>query len=462
MRRSLASIAALGLTALVAACDTEEESPPISDVALVPSPNCSLTAVVSWKTAEAATAAVEFGVAGLEYRIGGSGDATEHEVLVIGMHPETTYMLQALSVTSSGEELRSEMLSFTTGNVPSPFLPLEVDIYDPAAVQVGWTLTNVSSGLIGPVLPVIIDMEGLPVWYHRYNEKELGCADQISEIVDGDHILIGPGVPAGDPVAEIDLQGNVLWTGPAQPEVRLVGHMHHVFTKLTNGHYVVLYFVDDSGPEIGDEVQELDEDGEIVWSWNTFDHLDPHPLRVHSNSLQMDLDQDMMWINSFEQNLTWKVDRSDGQILWTLGEGGDLAPDPDNPTPWFQHAHGLKVLPDGHLLYYDNGSDERGFSRVIEMAIDESAMESTIVWEYPGEEIEDDWFTYSWGDADRLANGNTLVNAGAGPFTPNAVQSRIFEVTTDGTVVWQAWWAMEPERIGSFQAERIPAMATPL
>ena len=102
----------------------------------------------------------------------------------------------------------------------------------------------------------------------------------------------------------------------------------------------------------------------------------------------------------------------------------------------------------------------RGFSRAIIYHLNEDTMQSTIVWEYQGQDETDQWFNLSLGDADQLENGNILITAG------NGVQqspSRFIEVTPAGEKVWQCWLYTQPETaISSFQADRIPALATPL
>jgi len=448
------------MLALVACAEPVERA--MDGATIEPSPNCTLTCLVTWTTTEEAFGAVEFGEGELQFRVEGATKGTDHEVLVVGMHTGATYTLQAISTFDDGEEMRSRDLEFVPGELPEPLLTPSLDVYDEARVHDGWTLTNVATGLVRAVMPLILDMNGEVVWYHRHNDDEVGFPDQVAQLLDDYHVLVGPGVPAGEPVVEIDLQGEVYWEGPQQPDDILGdGRMHHVLEKLDNGHYMVIYFRP-SGPDIADEVAEIDEDGQTVWSWHTLDHLDPHPHLVHANALHVDLEQDVLYLNSYEEHVTWKIDRSDGAVLWTLGEGGDFAGDQDNTHPWFSQAHGAKVLPDNHFLYYDNGTTDRGFSRVIELAVDESTMEAEIVWEYPGELAEDLWYSFSWGDADRLDNGNTLINTGSGPGSPADQPSRTFEVTPEGEVVWQITWSLDPEKLGAFEAERIPPYCTPL
>jgi len=164
----------------------------------------------------------------------------------------------------------------------------------------------------------------------------------------------------------------------------------------------------------------------------------------------VDLEEGSALINSYVQGRAWKVARASGEILWTLGEGGDFAADPDAADPWFAYAHSVDPIGDGHLLVYDNGSSARHASRVLEYALDDQSMEARIVWEYPGTLAEDSWYVISGGDVDLLDNGNRLVVA----------DQRIMELTLEGEIVWQTTWVDDEDTVDlrSYQAERIPSL----
>ena len=98
-------------------------------------------------------------------------------------------------------------------------------------------------------------------------------------------------------------------------------------------------------------------------------------------------------------------------------------------------------------MLYDNGC-RRGhdcsppdlYSTAVELAVDPGDPEPvTVVWQYA-----QDSYTFRYGDADRLPNGNTLVTAGS--------SGRLLEVAQDGTVVWELT-ATDPCEI--YQSERV-------
>jgi hypothetical protein len=94
------------------------------------------------------------------------------------------------------------------------------------------------------------------------------------------------------------------------------------------------------------------------------------------------------------------------------------------------------------VLIFDNGTHRRDhpapYSRVIEV----DPRTSAIVWEYHDQSLFDFFSPYISG-AQRLANGNTLICEGC--------DGRIFEVTSDGQVVWEyvnPHFFVEPGRPG--------------
>lgn len=88
-----------------------------------------------------------------------------------------------------------------------------------------------------------------------------------------------------------------------------------------------------------------------------------------------------------------------------------------------EHFHlqvrNLHQLPNGHILAAHEG----------EGAVREYDRDGTVVWEYTGVE--------NAGDAQRLANGNTLISCGT--------QKRVLEVTPDKKVAWEFGAADAPE-----------------
>jgi outer membrane protein assembly factor BamB len=110
------------------------------------------------------------------------------------------------------------------------------------------------------------------------------------------------------------------------------------------------------------------------------------------------------------------VDKSNGDIKWRWGVG-ELA-----------HPHDPTLLGNRNILVFDNGSHRKlslmNYSRVVEVNPDTGKIE----WEYR-DELAASFHSFFISGCQRLPNTNTLICEGQ--------TGRIFEVTTDGEIVWE-------------------------
>ncbi|HET9707041.1 MAG TPA: aryl-sulfate sulfotransferase, partial [Gemmatimonadales bacterium] len=115
----------------------------------------------------------------------------------------------------------------------------------------------------------------------------------------------------------------------------------------------------------------------------------------------------------------------------------------------FGFQHDVRVLPDGDLLFYDNGlAHTPPESRAVEYRLDRVAMTATLVWEYRHDPA---LFTPIVGSVQRLHNGNTLVGFGAA--------ARMVEVTPAGQVLWEGRLTLNGQPVQYFyRARRVPTL----
>jgi hypothetical protein len=447
----------------IAGDDDATEAPlEISQLEIQDNPGNPLSCTVRWRTNAQASSYVLFGESlDHEFYAGNEDQVTQHEVLVFGLHAETRYHLQASSTTRDGEVATSSDQTYETGPLPFGEIRFEVDVLDEPRVQAGWTLLNLAVwDALSPTIAVMVDMDGEVVWYHDMGSKE-GSADVVVTLEDGDRVLIGGGIPPGSCACEVDLAGEILWKGPEQlVPWGVSGHMHHAFQKVSNGDYVSLVFDYQEGT-IHDVISQFDASGEVVWTWETREHLpDAGQIGQKGNMAAVLLDDGGAYYHDRTQNLLYYIDHASKEIAWSYGVGGDFEMAEGHEDPWFSSAHSPEFLDNGNLLVYDNGDYERGFSRVMEYEIDLEDRTTRVVWEYPGSLTDDPWFNPSLGDADRLDNGNTLVVVGT--LNEDEGPSRLFEVTPDGALVWQMWLWTEDDGArglaGSYAAQRIPVL----
>jgi len=266
---------------------------------------------------------------------------------------------------------------------------------------------------------------------------------------------------------EIDLAGNPLRETNidavnAQLKARgqqIIYGFHHEFSRLPNGDIVTLGWtqrlVAAGGTPtryVGDMLIVLDEDLQVTWTWDAFDHLDvtrgpvlgepcttPCPLPgaidwLHENAVSWSPADGNLIVSVRHQDWVIKIDYArgtgDGHVIWRLGQGGDFAVNSPEPSPWFSHQHYPHYLDDKTLLLFDNGNtrragDPNAHSRGQLWKLDEDARTATLV-------LNVDLGNYSaeLGTAERMPNGNYSFDSGS---QQGGLFGQSIEVLPDGT-----------------------------
>ncbi|MGI9220674.1 MAG: aryl-sulfate sulfotransferase [Woeseiaceae bacterium] len=252
---------------------------------------------------------------------------------------------------------------------------------------------------------------------------------------------------------------------------------------------------------------------EIVWEWSVRHHMiqefDPgkenygvvsdHPERwdinkyipsfvtgkisadwAHFNAIDYNEELDQILLSSNFHGEFYIIDHSTtpyesaGHKGGRYGRGGDILYRWGNPANynrgtkedqrlWGQHdvqwiREGLNGA--GNLLMFNNGGRDRPWSTVLELAPPmspdgtyvlndgEPYGPTDMVWTYDPEPPEK-FFSFFVSGVQRLPNGNTLINQGAG--------AKVREVTADGEIVWEYRYTdydVPPD--GMFRANKYP------
>ena len=398
--------------------------------------------------------------------------------LVAGMLADTTY--EMVQVGGEDEDAPVSSLFFTTGTppatlnipaftirqAPGPGTELRRDlIYHnlaarPAANAVNLLATDLSGNLewyYDPLASGLIAI-GLPGSAPLPNGTViLGGRDS--------HRTLGLNV-----MREIDLAGNPLREtniDAVNAQLRARGQQiiygfHHEFRRLPNGNVATLGWtqktVDVGGTPTryaGDMLVVLDEDLQVVWTWDAFDHLDvnrapilgelctgsPCPLPgavdwLHENAVSWSPADGNLLISVRHQDWVIKIDyahgRGDGHVIWRLGQGGDFSVSASDPNPWFSHQHYPHYLDDSTLVLFDNGNtrragDPNAHSRGQAWTLDEDTMTATLAFI-----VDLGIFSAELGTAERMPNGNFVFGSGA-QVAPPPVFGQSIEVLPDGT-----------------------------
>jgi hypothetical protein len=187
-------------------------------------------------------------------------------------------------------------------------------------------------------------------------------------------------------------------------------------------------------------VQEVDKKRTVVFEWKAYEHykltdvgpevnlLDPSFVHTHINSIDLDLDSNLV-VSSRNLDEITKIDRKSGNILWRLG-GKNNQFKFVNDSIGFSAQHAASTLPNGNLVLFDNGLFHKPrFSRAIEYRLDATNKTATLVWSYRN---TPDITSEIWGNVQRLKNGNTLVAWGESEIAATEVDpqgQKVFEMT---------------------------------
>jgi len=247
----------------------------------------------------------------------------------------------------------------------------------------------------------------------------------------------------------------------------------HEFQRLPNGHVLLIGYyktrmnlaqlIPGAYPNAlvaGAVIQELDDNQNVVFQWRTWDHftinsyygpygyatnpiaLNPVIDGFHLNSLFLDTDGNLL-VSNFGMDV-WKINRQTGQVMWRLGGLANqfkFVGVPANQAMTEFSDHTVTRLANGDILVFCNANQQATYSSAVyEYKLDETDKIATLVWSYkPATNV------YSWhyGSAQRLPNGNTFIGWGSAQIVPgvggttNQYVPACTEVTPTGQVVFE-------------------------
>ena len=199
--------------------------------------------------------------------------------------------------------------------------------------------------------------------------------------------------------------------------------------------------------QLSADVYEVNRDGEIVWEWHAYNHLDLNrfspatPLGdwLHVNSVAPipenkwydDGDERFrpgnIILNARNIDSIYIIDKQTKQIVWSASHDykGGMA-----------HSHEPEMIEKGlpgagNIIFFDNGLFTRfrthtGQSFVMEM----NPVTKEIVWLYETLGYANiKFFSKTMGSQKRLPNGNTYI--------AEDNKGRLFQVTPDREIVWE-------------------------
>lgn len=391
------------------------------------------------------------------FRIKESSESSfDHEITLIGFYENTSYDFYIEADFENGDIETSNSINFKTG--PAPGGAPEVNVISKQEGHLeGIALFGLSTGssdrVTGPVYWGF-DEEGVVVWYyHGSGISEKAPPQAVIRRTQDNNLLLF----LDSEIRVITFSGETIKSYIIPSDIK----MHHDAIILPNNNLVLIgkeTGVFNGNKIIGDKIYELDTNGNQIWSWSSFDHLDltrfPGDLSKseisnaldwsHSNALFYNNTDDTFLLSVRSQSWIVKLDHKSGEIRWILGSDSMISNGYDesffdlkNGT-WFSNQHAPVIGDNGRILIYDNRNESGGVtnnSRAVIYEIDESNLLADQVWEYIAPK-----YTNSLGDVDFLSNNNVFVCAGGpGGHGSSNRFAHLIEVSSDKTaaVLWE-------------------------
>ena len=368
-------------------------------------------------------------------------------VPLLGLRAESDYLFRALLTSRSGGTTVGEWRSFKTGKMPETIVALEI-IASPGVQPSLTLLAPIRNPPAWPHPAIIIDETGRVVWYKEAVGSIIDLQLQPSGIITASvaRNAISPyyaGIYRG-----WDALGNEIGQWSASGYEYTDSHELRI---RDDGSALLMGFETQTadltrfgGPAdaavVGDVLQHISRDGIVLFKWNSLEHysLDEADDLVwrlpavagydftHANAIEVLPNGDYLLSTRHLSEIT-RIDHETGEIVWRMGKGkGNQFRFLSDPKGGFWNMHAVRRLPNGHLILIDNGNGHSPpSSRAVEYEIDEMTKTATLLWSF-----EPGITSCCMGYAQRLANGNTLVNLGE--------DHRVFEVSPGGEVVWEA------------------------
>lgn len=451
-----------------------------------PNPRVPLAAILSFDAGTTVATTVDISHDGDVWRVNFDADPTAG-LPILGLKAGRTYELNVVATDDNGNELVAGPLTYTSPSLPAglgDFPPINPKISRPEEMEPGITFLSVRRRIPGrshwltPAqrqyiagwgIIIALDQTGEVVWYYEADRRIAG----IDRLSNGNLLFHQTDART----IEVDILGNTVteWYAgdrpdgpPENPNAVAIADaqtIHHqpletpmgTFMSFSaNARKIENYYTSEydrdapraSALVMGDDVIEFDREGNQLWRWSTWDHLDPfrigyelteaywhvrgfpdHLDWTHANGLEYDPRDDSVIINLRHQDALIKIDRASGEIVWILGEPSDWSEELQSkllsaegePFRWIYHAHNPRLTDSGTIVLFDNGKfqarpfeaysePEDTYSRVVEFEVDEENMTVRQVWASHDRVTPDNCYSYAMGDAHWLPQtGNYFV-----------------------------------------------------
>ncbi|MCI1466136.1 MAG: aryl-sulfate sulfotransferase [Lactobacillus sp.] len=403
------------------------------------------------------------------------GYQTNHQVPIVGLYANTTNDVEVTLTYKSGKKV-TKHFKLKTGKLPKWITSSKVKVTknDKSKMQLGNNELTVLNRTTKQTFAV--DADGQVRWYYsRWNEH------MFKQLNNG-HIVLLNKIKNSDYrynlLVETDYLGRVYrqfsfdkTLGGSYAGTAGLSVVHHDLIELPNGNWLMT--VSDGSKYVEDSVAELNtKTGKIVKVID-FKKIFPASMYkqskikaadsatkglglldwLHINSLSYDEKTNSLLVSSRNQDMIWSINYKTNKLNWIYSSKAKASwPKSMRKyiltrqagTQYTGGQHALTLLSSTgstqRVLLYDNniavtnGNKKTSgkYSQAVEYEIDTVKHTIKQVWSY-GKSLGKQNFTLIIGNAQRLSNGNTLIDFG---YRQNGKSSNIIEVTSQGEQVF--------------------------
>ncbi len=342
----------------------------------------------------------------------------------------------------------------------------------------------------------LYDMSGSPVWFlpnfdnlpnENFDVRDLKLTPQ------GTVTFI-----AGEDAYELNYNAEILWKGPNDGKVSggSSEYYHHKFTRLANGHYMVLAYDFDFWnrlmPSSGDSsfvicnsktipsdtskghyfsvpfgtIIEYDEKGNVVWAWRSMDYFKGSDiyyhkgrngkpdLGTHENAFYFDEQAKTIYVSFRNIARIVKIKYPEGNVLAAYGETYEPAL-PEKGNGLFCHQHSCGVSEKGYLYLFNNNLCNDGMLPTILMMQQPANGKGSLkkIWEYQCtiDGIDDaerapKYAFIAGGNITELPDHSLFASMCANPY------GKVFIVNQDKNILWSALPETKNTATGKWEA----------
>lgn len=305
---------------------------------------------------------------------------------------------------------------------------------------------------------VIFDNAGSPIWYRRMPDERRDMKVQKNGVLtmlardNGNHFN---GFDTNYHLVKTYWADNGY--GVDEHELQVLPNGHYFLVALRGETVDMTRYIPNGNPAAGVTeqcIQEFTANDELIFQWRALDHFDIRDQAgfiditgggfdfPHFNAIDVDTDGNLV-VSSRSLSEVTKMDRTTGQFIWRLGGNNNQMKFINDPLQGPRNQHAIRSIGTNRYTLFDNGDlHNPSVSRAVEYVVDPLALTATVAWQYPKVPTPD-YYSFYMGDAQRLPNGNTLINWAIGSLP------KLTEVRPDGTKAFEMNW------VDGFEAYRV-------